>query len=81
MIGVSPSGQNEDYYMEKSLKAKRSTIKSPERSTHIEDLFSLRDMIDNIDWKEDEEKFFEIIIPQNPKEEKEDEDEGLTDNP
>ena len=46
------------------MKGKRSTFKSPERSTtHVEELFSLRDMIDNTDWKEDEEKFFEIIIP------------------
>ena len=81
LIGASPSGKNEDYYNEKSLKGKRSTIKSPERSNLTEDLFSLRDMIDNVDWKEDEERFFEIIIPQDLKEDEEEEKGVTTENP
>jgi len=42
---------------------KKSTLKSrQDRSNHAEDKYSLRDLIDDSNWNEDEERFFEIIM-------------------
>ncbi len=61
----SPVCQDEKFYIEKSLKVKVATIKSPERSSnHEEQLISLKDILDSEEWKENEERFFEMVIPQ-----------------
>lgn len=77
----SPGEQDEQLYMEKSLKTRKATLRSPERSTNLEELVSLKDMLDCVEWKENEERFFEILIPQEPKVREENEDQGSETHP
>ncbi len=64
-MGSLRAAQDEQFYKEKSIRGRRGTQRSPERLSQNEELLSLKDILNSSDWKEDEERFFEIISPQN----------------